>query len=299
MPLALDKVWSIATYEMRRNLYKKRVLLAITAIFASQIFTTWFSGSIVLRELVLRPELAAVYELELMWPFFVTMPLVTIFQILLAIMVASSVMSEEYEEGTFEILFTKPMGRCEVAIGKIAGGLILISIVAVLTHLLALFSATFLFGHQAYLDYFAITILASIFATMTFYSLSFMLSELTRSTIISAVIAVALLVILPFSVQGLLAIFSPILGFEFIAPVIAHLPTWISFLPLHILVEHGIVGLGENILMDVSLMLLFGVPIRWIREVVDVALTISLISIYSAICFSAGFIHLEKSDLVR
>jgi ABC-2 type transport system permease protein len=89
-------------------------------------------------------------------------------------------MSEEYEQGTAELLLSKPVRRSDYVTGKFLGGFILFLSILTLNIFLSVASAFTFFGTQNDLYIIPGLFLAQAFASLVFYSLAFMLGELIR-----------------------------------------------------------------------------------------------------------------------
>lgn len=97
-----------------------------------------------------------------------------------AILIAAGAMAEEYEQGTAELLLSKPIRRSDYFIGKFLGGYILFLSILALNIFLSVTSAFTFFGNQGNLSIIPGIFLAQAFASLLFYSLAFMLGELIR-----------------------------------------------------------------------------------------------------------------------
>jgi ABC-2 type transport system permease protein len=109
----------------------------------------------------------------------------------IALLIAAGSMSEEYEQGTAEVLLSKPVSRDEFFLGKYAGGFLLLIVVILLNATLTLASATVAFGTQQGLGVLPSVVLSQVFASTVFYSISFMSGELVRRSSLSYVLASA------------------------------------------------------------------------------------------------------------
>ncbi|MGA3110435.1 MAG: ABC transporter permease [Candidatus Bathyarchaeia archaeon] len=97
-----------------------------------------------------------------------------------AILIAAGAMSEEYEQGTAELLLSKPVRRSDYFIGKFLGGYILFLMILALDVFLSVASAFTFFGSQNSLGIIPRLFLAQAFSSLVFFSLAFMLGELIR-----------------------------------------------------------------------------------------------------------------------
>ncbi len=101
-------------------------------------------------------------------------------------------MSEEYEQGTAEVLLSKPVGRDEYFFGKLLGGYLVLVLVIVLNATLSVASATFAFGQQVELEVLPLVLVAQAFSALVFFSLAFMVGELVRRSSLSYIISSAI-----------------------------------------------------------------------------------------------------------
>src|SRR6266849_1920782 len=97
-----------------------------------------------------------------------------------AILIAAGAMSEEYEQGTAELLLSKPVERNDYFAGKFLGGYTLFLTILAFNIILSVASAFTFFGTQFGLAILPGLFLVQAFAALIFYSLAFMLGELVR-----------------------------------------------------------------------------------------------------------------------
>src|SRR2546427_7791110 len=97
-----------------------------------------------------------------------------------AILIAAGAMSEEYEQGTAELLLSKPVERNDYFAGKFLGGYTLFLTILAFNIVLSVASAFTFFGTQFGLEILPGLFLVQAFAALIFYSLAFMLGELVR-----------------------------------------------------------------------------------------------------------------------
>ena len=184
----LRRVAVITGYEWRRALAKKSVLaLIILAVAVQTLILTLYSqftaGTMFLTEEV-KP---------FMWILGVLQGQ-GLFVQLIAIIIAGSTMSEEYEHGTADILLSKPITRVEYLCGKFLGGFSLLALVEALTTVVGVILASWFFGPQNSLQHVPLMFLAIIYSTLIFFCLSFMFSEALRRNTLAMLIALAILI---------------------------------------------------------------------------------------------------------
>lgn len=108
-----------------------------------------------------------------------------------ALLIAAGSMSEEYEQGTAEVLLSKPVSRDEFLAGKFLGGYALLAVVVLLNAALSLASATITFGGQIGIGVIPAVVLSQVYCSIVFYSIAFMSGELVRRSSLSYVLASA------------------------------------------------------------------------------------------------------------
>jgi len=136
--LNIRKMRTLALYELRRSVARKKVLaLVILTILVDTLpyyfLSTAGSSSV---PLAARPYL---------WVVGVFLPQAFFLQFI-ALFISAGSMSEEYEQGTAEVLLSKPVGRDEYFFGKLIGGYTLLVLVVILYAVLSVASASFSFG---------------------------------------------------------------------------------------------------------------------------------------------------------
>jgi len=184
---ALQRVAVIIGYEWRRALAKKWFFALVILAFATQILVF-----VVFNYLFTNPpaDMPPIFQagLEQIKPFMWTVEVLTpqgFFMSLIVIMIAGGSMSEEYEQGTADILLSKPVTKLEYMTGKYLGGLSLLSFVAALTTVLGAILAIAFFSPQESLQFIPHIYLAIVFSNLVFLSLAFMFSEVLRRTTLS------------------------------------------------------------------------------------------------------------------
>lgn len=223
------RIYNMMFYEIRRSIAKKKVLAAILLIFIAQ-----FSGLFIYRyalDLSRAGRLPITINPAYGWIFVFFLP--GFFTSILGILIAAGSISEEYEKGTAEIIFSKPITRTEIICGKLLGGLIIIFGIITLLGALAVILTIITFGFQEELHYIPLIIFATFYANLIFYTMAFMLSEVTRNTLISSIVPISFIIILPI-IQGVLIFIENVTGIE-LGWLVRAIPTWSTDLPAFLL----------------------------------------------------------------
>lgn len=180
----LDVIYSFAGYEMRRAIARRKVLILVAfTILLSTV--PYYALSRAGSNIVPAPEHPYIWVAGI----FLAGPLFLNFT---AILIAAGAMSEEYEQGTAELLLSKPVNRSDYFIGKFLGGYLLFLGILAIDVFLSIASAYSTFGVQLDLGLLPGFFLAQAFSSLLFYSLAFMLGELLRRSSLAYIFSSAL-----------------------------------------------------------------------------------------------------------
>lgn len=174
---SLQRKVVVATYEWKRILAKKRIYVLVIIPLLFQI---------------LVPILAFIRSPFTIEELMAWIGGMTWFQILfiqiIAIVVAGGSMSEEYEHGTAEVLLSKPLTRVDYILGKYFGGISLMFCIDVVVIGLLASITYFFYGPQQSINNLRALSEATIYSSLSFFSFSFMLSEILRRTAFSMLV---------------------------------------------------------------------------------------------------------------
>jgi len=167
-----EVITTFAKYEIKRAIARKKVLalVAFTILLGTVPYYALSAAGTTLIPNSVYPYIWVV-------GIFAVGPLFLNFT---AILIAAGAMSEEYEQGTAELLLSKPVRRSDYFIGKFLGGYTLFLSILTLNIFLSVASAYTFFGAQNNLYIIPGLFLAQAFASLVFFSLAFMLGELIR-----------------------------------------------------------------------------------------------------------------------
>ncbi len=176
-------ILTFARYEIKRAIARRKVLVLVAFTVLLDILPYYALSSVGSSRIPAPADpyiwVVGIFGLQ---PFFLNFT---------AILIAAGAMSEEYEQGTVELLLSKPVKRQAYFAGKFIGGYLLFLMILALNTILSLGSAYTFFGSQLGLSIlpglFAIQALAS----LLFYSLAFMLGELIRRSSLAYIFASA------------------------------------------------------------------------------------------------------------
>src|SRR5712691_10570892 len=178
-----SRVLTFARYEIRRAVARKKVLalVALTILLDTAPYYALASSRTAIVPPPLHPYL---------WIVGVFVPQAFFLQFI-ALLIAAGSMSEEYEQGTAEVLLSKPVSREEYFFGKFLGGYSLLVAIVILNAALSVASATFVFGAQVGLEVLPLTLAAQAFSALVFFSFAFMVGELMRRSSLSYILSSA------------------------------------------------------------------------------------------------------------
>jgi len=176
-----SRVLTFAAYEARRAVARKKVvaLVALTIL----LDTAPYYALATTRTAIVPPPLH-----PFLWIVGVFVPQALFLQFI-ALLIAAGSMSEEYEQGTAEVLLSKPVSREEYFAGKYLGGYALLVAIVILNAVLSIASATFVFGPQTELEILPLTLAAQSFSALVFFSFAFMVGELMRRSSLSYILS--------------------------------------------------------------------------------------------------------------
>jgi len=276
-----QQIFTIAKYEWRRALARKKVsLLIILTIIAE------FLPYIVLTQLPIPRVIQNVKSL--MWLVGTIFPHGLLLQFI-AIFIATSSTAEEYEQGTADIILSKPMSRTEYLLGKFVGGYTLLAFIAFITSSLAIILSYAVFGSQQYVEYSPTIYIAIIFSTLAFFSIGFMTGELFRVSslayLVSSSVFISAVILGPFLILA-----SNLTGEQFYLGVVKWLPNWgPTNLPI----------MTAKVLFLQNSILPFGLGDSFLTVSGTIIEAVVSIIAYSSIPIAISFLRFLRSDITN
>jgi ABC-type transport system involved in multi-copper enzyme maturation permease subunit len=199
-PSWFSRFWAIVRYEMLWNIRKKKFIgiLIIAFIFAT---LSWVLpvviGVTTDQPIAENPEYAVSF----------TIP--AIIMVLFAIMTAINSISSEFESGTIIPLLTKPVSRTMVFLGKLLAAFIIILITYSVLYVYTLGGGLFVYGAQNNLQLVPLALIGNVVSTFIWIAIILAAGALSKSTIISALIALGFFVALLFAVPVIATLAGP------------------------------------------------------------------------------------------
>jgi ABC-2 type transport system permease protein len=283
--LRLDVVFTFLQYEIKRSIARRKIIalgLFTLLIGTAPYFLISYIGAGGRIMQVLAPYFSYLWVVGVFLPqaFFVPFT---------AILISGGAMSEEYEQGTAELLLSKPVTKAEYFAGKFLGGYALIVFLILLNMVLSVISATITFGQQTALDSLPIVFLAQIFGVLIFFSVGFMFGEVVRRSSLCYIIASA--IFFTSEIFGLaLTIVYNLTGTELYRQIQLFLPTS-PMASLALLLEKS--ALPSRVVTLLSFAS-FGGAVE-----TSISFTVALILVYFLAAFVVAFVFFERSDISR
>ncbi|MDW8041311.1 MAG: ABC transporter permease subunit [Nitrososphaerota archaeon] len=169
----------LVEYEMTRSFARRRVLVLLGATLLLEVAIYFVLSR--LPSIFIAPIAPYVWSIGLIAPS-------TALLHVLAITIGASTSSEEYEVGTADFWFTRPISRFEYFVGKLIGGMVLLASIVLIYSVLALAMSWYVFGPQSRVDVLAVGILASVIAATPSYAIGVALGELMRRSMLAIVL---------------------------------------------------------------------------------------------------------------
>lgn len=215
------RIYSLARYEWRRALARRMVLVVFILTLIIELLP------IIVLTLLPEVVLRAGNLVNYMWLLGALVPQ-GFFIHFLALLISAGSMADEYQNGTADVILSKPMSRAEYFLGKFLGGFSLLTAIAAMLVLLGIFSSSVAFPNRPQLQVEnAPFILAGIIASsLVFFCIGFMSGELLRSTTLSYLAASSAFIVILIieNVLEVVALFQPNPDFYYLLGRI--LPTW-------------------------------------------------------------------------
>jgi ABC-2 type transport system permease protein len=211
-----EVIYAFIQYEIRRAIARKKVLalVAFTILLGTIPYYALSAAGATLIPNSTYPYIWVV-------GIFAVGPLFLNFT---AILIAAGAMSEEYEQGTAELLLSKPVRRSDYFIGKFLGGYLLFLFILALNIFLSVTSAFTFFGIQNNLQIIPGLFLAQAFSSLLFYSLAFMAGELIRRSSLAYIFSSAVF-FSSFIISTFMGLIYSLTGKEIYKTIQIYLPT--------------------------------------------------------------------------
>ena len=190
-PSWFTRFWAVVRYEMLWNIRKKKFLgLVVVAFILATLIWALPVGS----------SAATGQPIEANPNFAVTFSIPSIGSFLFALIVSMNSISSEFESGTIVPLLTKPVSRTMVFLGKLLATFIIILVTYTIIFAYGVISGALVYGPQNNLQLLPLGLIGNILSTFIWMTLILAAGALSKSTIISTLVAFGLFFGLLFAV---------------------------------------------------------------------------------------------------
>jgi ABC-2 type transport system permease protein len=273
-------IYTFAQYEIRRAIARKKVLALVAFTF---LLGTLPYYALSAAKISLIPNSAYPY----IWVIGI-FAVGSLFINFTAILIAAGAMSEEYEQGTAELLLSKPVRRSDYFTGKFLGGYVLFLSILALNIFLSVASAITFFGAQNSLNIIPGLFLAQAFSSLVFYSLAFMLGELVRRSSLAYIFSSAVF-FSSFIISAFMGLIYTLTGEAIYKTVQIYLPTSpADSLPI----QYTFPKLPQSL----STILRF---INTTTPVPTIELSIEILLIYTLSAIAIAVVYFLRADISR
>ncbi|MCJ7762502.1 ABC transporter permease [Candidatus Bathyarchaeota archaeon] len=192
-PSWFTRFWAIVRYEMLWNIRKKKFIGIIIIAFV-----------LATLGLALPPILSSTTGIAITSNpnFAITYGATSFGFFLFALATAMNSISSEFENGTVVPLLTKPVSRTMVFLGKLFAAFVIILVSYVIIFTYTTIGSIFVYGPQNNLQLVPLVLLGNLISTFIWVSILLAMGSLTKSTILTALVALglflALFIALPF-----------------------------------------------------------------------------------------------------
>jgi ABC-type transport system involved in multi-copper enzyme maturation permease subunit len=258
----VSQTWAVARYELTWDLRKKRTYIVV-GLFLFAAFVFGYLWPVIWGKSVTKAQLqlGISFGSGLWWVaavFLVFNAMASgLFPLLIGGLMSADSIASEFDSGTVVPLFSQPVRRVEVYLGKFLAKLLLLLAVSILFTLLVLALSEASVGAQTNLDMFPLVVLAEFGAFLEFAALTFFIGSFSRSgamvlgvliTILFMIAAVVLVLGLQFGLRESM-FFLPAANAGFLFNVIP----WYIVQPGGMMVLQGyVVGAGPTVPVAVT-----------------------------------------------
>jgi ABC-2 type transport system permease protein len=281
-----EVVLTFLRYEIKRSIARRKIValgfFTLLIGTAPYFLLSYLGGGHGVLMTILRPYFGYLWVVGVFLPQ-------TFFIPFTAILISGGAMSEEYEQGTAELLLSKPVTKADYFAGKFLGGYLLIVFLVGLNTVLSVISATLTFGTQTGLFTIPLVFAAEIFGALLFFGVGFMFGEVVRRSSLSYIISSALFFTCEIFGLALTLIYT-LTSLPFYRQVQLFLPTSpMASLPL--LVEQPYLPTRVDTLLTFAT---FGGAVE-----TSLAFSIGLILLYFGSVLIVSFVYFERADVSR
>jgi ABC-type transport system involved in multi-copper enzyme maturation permease subunit len=198
----VSRTWAIARYELTWDLRKKRTYVVV-GLFLFAAFVLGYLWPVIWGKSVTTAQLqlGISFGSGLWWAAAVflafTIFVSGLFPLLIGGFISADSLASEFDSGTIVPLFSQPVRRVEVYLGKFLAKVLLLLAVSMLFTLLVLALSEASVGAQTDLGMLPLVVLAEFGAFLEFAALTFFIGSFSRSGAMVLGVMLALFIVLP------------------------------------------------------------------------------------------------------
>jgi len=190
-PSWFTRFWAVVRYEMLWNIRKKKFLGVVIVAFALATLS-WalpiVSSNATGQSIEANPDYAVTF----------TIPAIGMF--LFALITAMNSISSEFETGTVVPLLTKPVSRTMVFLGKLLATFIIILVTYTILFVYGVIGGALVYGPQNNLHLLPLGLFGNILSTFIWIAIIIAAGALSKSTILSTLVALGFFIGILFAV---------------------------------------------------------------------------------------------------
>jgi len=190
-PSWLTRFWAVIRYEMLWNIRKKKFIGVVIVAFALATLS-WVlpvvSSNATGQPIEANPDYAVTY----------TIPAIGMF--LFALITAMNSISSEFESGTVVPLLTKPVSRTMVFLGKLLATFIILLVTYTILFVYGVIGGALVYGPQNNLHLLPLGLIGNILSTFIWIAIILAAGALSKSTILSTLVALGFFISILFAV---------------------------------------------------------------------------------------------------
>jgi ABC-type transport system involved in multi-copper enzyme maturation permease subunit len=190
-PSWFSRFWAVVRYEMLWNIRKKKFVGVVIVAFVLATLS-WalplISSNATSQPINANPDYAVTF----------TIPGIGMF--LFALITAMNSISSEFESGTIVPLLTKPISRTMVFLGKLLAAFIIILVTYTILFAYVAIGGALVYGPQNNLQLVPLGLLGNILSTFVWISIILAAGALSKSTVISTLVALGFFIGILFAV---------------------------------------------------------------------------------------------------
>ena len=190
-PSWFTRFWAVVRYEMLWNIRKKKFIGVVIVAFVLATLS-WalplVSSSATSQPINADPEYAVTF----------TVPAIGMF--LFALITAMNSISSEFESGTIVPLLTKPVSRTMVFLGKLLAAFIIILVTYTILFVYVVIGGVLVYGPQNNLQLVPLGLIGNILSTFVWIAIILAAGALSKSTVISTLVALGFFIGILFAV---------------------------------------------------------------------------------------------------